>query len=168
MGIAEILKPAGSPGNAIREYDNLLAQMKATQLAHRTQYNRNARLDDLERLRKAMLAHETQITEACERDFRKPASEVKLTEIFPVLQEIRHAKRHLRQWMKPRRASLTLSMVGTRARVRPEAKGVCLIIAPWNYPVNLSLAPLVSAIAAGNSVVICPPSAFNRQTGCIK
>ena len=166
MGNLEILKPAGSPGSTIREYDNLLTQMKAAQLARRTRYNRNARLDHLERLREAVLAHEAQIIEACERDFRKPAAEVKLTELFPVLQEIRHAKRHLRQWMNPRRAAMTLSMAGTRARVRPEAKGVCLIIAPWNYPVNLSLGPLVSAIAAGNSVVI-KPSELTPHTSAI-
>ena len=79
MGNLEILKPAGSPGSTIREYDNLLTQMKAAQLARRTRYNRNARLDHLERLREAVLAHEAQIIEACERDFRKPAAEVKLT-----------------------------------------------------------------------------------------
>jgi len=90
------------------------------------------------------------------RDFGKPEPEVILTEILPVLQEIRHTMRHLKGWMRERRVAPTLSTLGTSARIRPEPRGVCLIIAPWNYPFNLALSPLVSALAAGNSAVVKP------------
>ncbi|MGC8204128.1 aldehyde dehydrogenase family protein, partial [Aliiroseovarius sp. PTFE2010] len=119
-------------------------------------FDRKARIAQLDRLADAVKRNEDKIIAACAADFRKPAEEVKLTEIFPVLQEIRHTKRHLKSWMRGKRARATLGVFGTKARVRPEAKGVCLIIAPWNYPVNLSLGPLVSAIAAGNSAIIKP------------
>ena len=122
-------------------------QMRA-QLARRAGFDRNARIAQLERLAEAIKRNEAKIIAACSADFRKPAAEVKLTEIFPVLQEIRHTKHHLKSWMRPKRARATLGVFGTKARVRPEAKGVCLIIAPWNYPVNLSLGPLVSALFA--------------------
>lgn len=126
------------------------------QLARRANFDRKARIAQLDRLAEAVKRNEDKIIAACAADFRKPAEEVKLTEIFPVLQEIRHTKHHLKSWMRPKRARATLGVFGTKARVRPEAKGVCLIIAPWNYPVNLSLGPLVSAIAAGNSAIIKP------------
>jgi len=64
--------------------------------------------------------------------------------------------RHLRGWMRTRRAAVTLAMLGTQARIRYEPKGVTLIISPWNYPVSLTLGPLVSAIAAGNTAMLKP------------
>lgn len=114
------------------------------------------RVVELKNLREAVLAHEEQLYEALYADFKKPREEVKLTEIFPVLQEIRHTLSHLKGWMKPKRVKPALSVFGTRAQLRPEAKGTCLIISPWNYPFTLSFGPLVSALAAGNSVIIKP------------
>jgi len=81
---------------------------------------------------------------------------VRLTEVFPVYQEISHARRHLRSWLRPHRVPGSLGMFGTAAEVRYQAKGVCLIISPWNYPVNLSFGPLVSALAAGNTAILKP------------
>ncbi|MBC7152327.1 MAG: aldehyde dehydrogenase family protein [Rhizobium sp.] len=131
------------------------AQLRA-QHSRRASFDGKARIAQLDRLAEAVKRNADRIVAACARDFRKPAEEVKLTEIFPVLQEIRHTKRHLKAWMRPKRVRATLGVFGTRARVCPEAKGVCLIIAPWNYPVNLALGPLVSALAAGNSAIIKP------------
>ncbi len=107
-------------------------------------------------LRESILAHSADIHEAAAADFRKPLSEVDLTEIFPVLLEARHAMRHLRRWMRPIRVRPTLAMFGTRAEIRYEPKGTSLIMSPWNYPLNLSLGPLVSALAAGNPAIIKP------------
>jgi aldehyde dehydrogenase (NAD+) len=89
-------------------------------------------------------------------DFKKPVPEVDLTEIYPVLTEARHALRHLRRWMKPKRVWPTLALLSTRASLRYEPKGVALIISPWNYPFNLTVGPLISAIAAGNAVCLKP------------
>jgi aldehyde dehydrogenase (NAD+) len=130
-------------------------QLRA-QHSRRASFDRKARIEQLDRLAEAIKRNADKIIAACAADFRKPAEEVKLTEIFPVLQEIRHTKRHLKAWMRPKRVRETLGVFGTRARICPEAKGVCLIIAPWNYPVNLALGPLVSALAAGNSAIIKP------------
>lgn len=100
--------------------------------------------------------NEAAIIAALTEDFGKPETETVLTEILPVLQEIKHARRHLRRWMRPSRVAPTLATFGTSGRVRPEARGVCLIIAPWNYPFSLALGPLVSCLAAGNSAIIKP------------
>src|SRR5204862_1992391 len=96
-------------------------------------------------------------------------AEVDLSEIYPVIGEARPARRHLRRWMKPRRVSTPLALLGSRSRIINEPKGVALIISPWNFPINLTLGPLVSAIAAGNSAMIKPSemtphaSAFMKQ-----
>lgn len=100
--------------------------------------------------------NEAAIVAALTEDFGKPETETILTEILPVLQEIKHARRHLRGWMRPSRVAPTLATFGTSARVRPEARGVCLIIAPWNYPFSLAIGPLVSCLAAGNAAIIKP------------
>ncbi|MDF1854654.1 aldehyde dehydrogenase family protein [Pseudooceanicola sp.] len=110
----------------------------------------------LDRLAAAIRVNESALVAAMAADFGKPETEVILTEVLPVMQEIRHASRQLRRWMRPRRVAPTLVTFGTRARVRSEPRGVCLIIAPWNYPFNLAIGPLVSALAAGNSAIIKP------------
>lgn len=138
------------------EIKSIFERQQRAQIARRADFDRAARITQLNRLRETIKRFEKDIIAACGADFRKPPAEVKLTEIFPVLQEIRHTTRHLKKWMRPKRVGATLGVFGTKAQVRPEPKGVCLIIAPWNYPVNLSLGPLVSAIAAGNSVIIKP------------
>ena len=131
------------------------AQKKASS-ARRGKFSLAERIAALNILKEIIQRRESEIIAALAADFRKPASEVKLTEIFPVLQEISHAKRNLKTWMMPRRVKAALSVLGTKARLSFEPKGVCLIIAPWNYPFNLSFGPLVSALAAGNSVIIKP------------
>lgn len=110
----------------------------------------------LAQLAEAIRRNEAALIAAMAEDFGKPEAEVILTEIVPVMQEIHHARRHLWRWMCPRRVWPTLSALGTSARIRPEARGVCLIIAPWNYPFCLALGPLVAALAAGNSAIIKP------------
>lgn len=114
------------------------------------------RIAKLKRLRELMLERREDIYKACYADFAKPAPEVEITEILPVVAEARHAMRSLKRWMKPDRKRPTMLMFGTSAEVRYEPKGVCLIISPWNYPINLSFGPLVSAIAAGNTVILKP------------
>ncbi|RYY18225.1 MAG: aldehyde dehydrogenase family protein, partial [Cytophagaceae bacterium] len=110
----------------------------------------------LGRLESWLSSHRTDIQAALHQDFRKPAAETDLTEVWPSLTEIRHTRRHLQQWLAPQKVGTPLSLLGTRSWVQLEAKGVVLIIAPWNYPFYLALDPLVSAIAAGNAVVIKP------------
>ena len=94
-----------------------------------------------------MLEYEEDIIEALAKDLGKPREEVHLHEMFPVKKEIQYARRHLRGWMAPRRSSTPISMVGTRSYVQHDPKGQVLVIAPWNFPVTLTLRPLVSALA---------------------
>ncbi|MEM9324949.1 MAG: aldehyde dehydrogenase family protein, partial [Bacteroidota bacterium] len=89
-------------------------------------------------------------------DFGKHPSEVDLSEIYPVTSEIKHAKRSLRKWLGANRRPTPIALLGASSRIKYEPKGVVLIISPWNFPINLTLGPLVSAIAAGNCVMIKP------------
>lgn len=104
----------------------------------------------------AVLAHESRLIDALHLDMGKPREEVHLQEIYPLKAEIMHARRHLRGWMAPKPMSTSLALLGTASHVLPEPKGQTLIIAPWNFPVILTLRPFVSAIAAGNRVMLKP------------
>ena len=89
-------------------------------------------------------------------DFKKPAEETDLSEIFPVLSAIRTCLKKINKWCKPQSVNRTIPLILHNSYVQYEAKGVVLIISPWNYPFLLAIGPLVSAIAAGNSVIIKP------------
>jgi aldehyde dehydrogenase (NAD+) len=114
------------------------------------------RLTGLKSLQKWIQAHSEAICEAVYADFRKPLAETELSEVRTVSNEIDYATRHLRRWMRPQPVSGDLSLIGTEARVQVEPKGVVEIIAPWNYPFMLAVNPLVSALAAGNCVILKP------------
>ena len=111
----------------------------------------------LKSLKKAVeVTFRSAIQEALAKDMGKPKAEVDLTEIYPVTSEIKHALSHLNSWTRERSVSTPLAFMGASSSIQYEPKGVCLIISPWNFPVNLTIAPLVSAIAAGNTVIIKP------------
>ncbi|MFD1873946.1 aldehyde dehydrogenase family protein [Hymenobacter bucti] len=115
-----------------------------------------ARRQRLQRLADWLTAHRTDIQQALYQDFRKPPAETDVTEIWASLVELKHTSRHLGRWLAPRRVGTPLALMGTKGWVQVEPKGVVLIIAPWNYPFYLAIDPLISAIAAGNAVVIKP------------
>ena len=114
------------------------------------------RIEKLKTLEAAILAHREAITKALAADLHRAEAETELVEILPVIAGLRHARRHLKSWMKPKRAAPTLALLGTKARIHYEPRGVSLIIAPWNYPVSLLLGPLTSAIAAGCPAIVKP------------
>jgi len=97
-----------------------------------------------------------QIKEALYKDLGKPVVETELTEIYQIIGDIKHAKQYLHKWMRKQKVKTPLSMLGSSSYYIYESKGVCLIISPWNFPFNLTFGPLVSAIAAGNTVIIKP------------
>ncbi|UNC15478.1 aldehyde dehydrogenase family protein [Acidiphilium multivorum] len=150
MDMIETMMPDGVAG-----LDALFARQQARAIALRSS-GAEARIAKLRALEAAVQAWRPRLYAALQEDLGKPEAEADLSEILPVLSEIRHARRHLKSWMKPQRAAPTLTTFGTRARIRHEARGVCLIISPWNYPVNLALGPLASAIAAGNTAILKP------------
>lgn len=114
------------------------------------------RKEGLRQLALKIESHQKEICEAMLADFGKPEMEVLMTEIYPVLQEIRYAIKKLHKWAKPVKVSAPTLLMGTKNYLYPEPKGVVLIIAPWNYPFNLAMMPLVAALAAGNCVMIKP------------
>jgi coniferyl-aldehyde dehydrogenase len=115
------------------------------------------RMTALTGLLNAVLANEQALVDALHQDFgRRSAHETRLLEIMPVVDEIRHIRRQLRQWMKPRRARVNWPFFPSRAKVVYQPLGVVGVIGAWNYPVMLSLSPLVNALAAGNRVIIKP------------
>lgn len=101
-------------------------------------------------------------------DYRKPAVETDLSEIYPVVGEARHARRHLHRWMRPQRVGTRLALFGSRSAIRYEPRGAVLIISPWNFPFNLTLSPLVSAIAAGNCAMLKPSELTPASSACLK
>lgn len=114
------------------------------------------RLDSLKKLKKALLQYEKQIAEALWVDLHKSYEEVYMTEISIVLEEINNHLRHLRRWAKPRHVLSPLKMFPSRSKVVTQPLGRALIIAPWNYPVQLLLNPLVGAISAGCTALLKP------------
>lgn len=145
--------PASLTPQLAEEIQRIFAEQRAVALRLRGS-TVDERIAKLRRLREVLLAHREAIVEAAARDFQRPPLEVDFTELMPVLMDISDYCRRLRKWLKPRRVRPSMMMLGTRAWVRYEPRGRCLIIAPWNYPVTLTLGPLVPAIASGNTVMI--------------
>ena len=108
------------------------------------------------------------IREALYKDFRKPAAEVDLTEVLPITSEAKFIKRRLRGWMHDARVRVPLSMIGNRSRIHYEPKGVVLIMAPWNFPYQLCMGPLMSAFAAGNSAILKPSETAPHTSALLK
>ncbi|WP_026754052.1 aldehyde dehydrogenase family protein [Sediminibacter sp. Hel_I_10] len=131
-----------------------------------------ARVKKLNALKKALeVDFKQEIREALYKDFRKPHLETDLTEIYPVIDEIKFVKGQLKSWLGRQKVDTPIALLGSSSWIKNEPKGVCLIISPWNFPINLTLGPLVSAIAAGNTVIIKPsemtPNASNVMSKMI-
>lgn len=156
MNIQAFTRAISDSGGGMKEVQSLFACQREAAERDRARFGLQERLDSLTRLKNAIKRREGDIIRALDADFRKPEPEVRLTELFPVYQEISHARRNLKSWSKPHSVRGSLGMFGTTAQVRYQPRGVCLIIAPWNYPVNLTFGPLVSALAAGNTVMLKP------------
>jgi len=115
------------------------------------------RILQLNNLKKAIeTTYRKKIQSALFNDFKKPFLETDLTEIYPITSEIKHVETHLKSWMSTHRVSTPITLVGASSWYKYESKGVCLIMSPWNFPLNLTFRPLVSAIAAGNTVILNP------------
>lgn len=142
--------------NASDAISAAFAAQRAKLEERRLHFGYAARRAALEKLSSAIRKNDAAILAALKADFGKPEAETIFSEILPVTQEIRHTLRHLKRWMRPVRYAPSLATFGTSAQVIPQPRGVCLIIAPWNYPFNLCLGPLVSCLAAGNSAILKP------------
>lgn len=151
---------------AHKEAEGELSQLFENQLyksIYLRRSNHEERILKLKKLREWIKTHQEDIRQALWQDFHKPAPEVDLNEIFPVTSEINHAIKNLKSWMAQKKVSTPLPMIGTSAWIHNEPKGRCLIISPWNFPFNLTIGPLVSAIAAGCTAII-KPSEYSSHT----
>lgn len=124
------------------------------------------RLAQLRSLYRGIKRFEPQILEALRSDLGKSAEESYMSEIGMCLTEIRHTARHLREWSRPQRVPTPLMHFPGSSRIVREPRGVCLIIAPWNYPFLLAVGPMISAIAAGNCVTL-KPSEYAPATAAV-
>lgn len=114
------------------------------------------RIEQLKNLKEAILKYESELYEALWIDLHKSKEEAYLTEVSIVIQEIKQHIRNLTRWAKAKRVSTPLHLLPSSSYIAYEPLGVSLIIAPWNYPVQLLFNPLVGAISAGNCVVLKP------------
>lgn len=163
MTAAPHLVAADALSDIERVYD--LQQLNRAAVASTTAAQR---IDQVRRLAQSVMARRDEIRAAMWADYRKPAAEVDLSEIYPVVSEARHVARHLKSWMKPKRVPTRLALLGSASRIVHEPKGVTLILSPWNFPFNLTLGPLVSAIAAGNTAVLKPSELTPESAACIR
>ncbi|PEZ29069.1 aldehyde dehydrogenase family protein [Bacillus thuringiensis] len=114
------------------------------------------RKNNLKRLYDGIQRFEEEIFQALKLDLNKSVHESFTTEVGYVLKEISFQLKHMSSWSKPKRVRTALTHFGSKGKVVPEPYGVTLIIAPWNYPFQLAIAPLVGALAAGNTIVLKP------------
>lgn len=144
------------------EYKNLLSAQRAYFDTGAT-LPYEARRNALERLKAAILARQEELNAALKADLGKSPSESYMTEVGLTLSELSFALSHLRGWMKEKTRRTPLANFRSRSFEHPSPYGVTLIMSPWNYPVLLTLTPLIAAIAAGNTAVV-KPSAYSPAT----
>ena len=116
------------------------------------------RIEKIKRIQNFVLseANHQIIAEALYKDLRKPNEEVITSEITPILLNPKHVLRNLKNWMKVEHVPSPITMVGMSSYIKYESKGTVLLISPWNYPIFLTIYPLIYAIAAGNAVILKP------------
>jgi aldehyde dehydrogenase (NAD+) len=114
------------------------------------------RKEQLAGLRRLLAEGERELVDALAADMGKPSLEARVTDVAVARAEVKELARHLDQWARPERVGLPLVQLPAKARLVREPLGVALVIAPWNYPVQLLVAPLAAALAAGNAVVAKP------------
>ncbi len=126
------------------------------------------RKEKLKKILRKVLEEKEAIAQAIYSDFRKPAEETELTEIIPLTMEIRHTVRNLRYWMNPLKTGTPLVLFGSSGKIVYRPKGTVLVISPWNYPFLLAVGPVISAIAAGNTVVLKPSELTPNTSAYLK
>ena len=140
-------------------------RLRAAHQAHIPRHGERIAL--LERLEAAVRRLAPELVEACAADFgRRSPMETLAAEVMVSLDEIKHARKHLRRWMRPRRAAVNFTFRPARGELRYAPLGVVGIVAPWNYPFQLVVVPLANALAAGNRVMV-KPSEFTPRVDAL-
>ena len=162
---APTISPAPTPHTTPATVPTLRKQFDAQRTAFASgapDYQR--RIAALNALRDGLLARKEELAAAISADFGgRSRDETLLLELFPLLDQIRHAKRHLRKWMRPKVVGSTWFLLPSRAYVVHQPLGVVGVIGAWNYQILLTLGPLVDALAAGNHVMLKPSEVTPRS-----
>ncbi|RPG60391.1 MAG: aldehyde dehydrogenase family protein [Flavobacteriales bacterium TMED191] len=140
----------------MKELDNLLYNQKKHFSSYLVNLGIKDRISKIKKIRAWISDNKELIIQTCQKDYYKPVAEIYATEINPILNHIDFTLKHIKRWVKRQSVWTPLHLLGSSSKIYYEPKGVCLVISPWNYPFNLTVNPLVSAIAAGNCVVIKP------------
>ncbi|KFN44135.1 coniferyl aldehyde dehydrogenase [Arenimonas oryziterrae] len=154
-----------TPPTAIDTLKPAFERLRAAQRQHIATYDE--RRDALDRLGQAVRRYRDELVLACSADFgRRAPLETLGADVLVTLDEIGHARKHLRRWMRPTRRPVNLTFRPARGELRYQPLGVVGIVAPWNYPFQLAIIPLVNALAAGNRAMI-KPSEFTPQVSAL-
>ena len=140
----------------MQQYITSTLQKQRAYFQSRTTHSLAVRKDLLRQLDEAMHRYEKQLAEALWTDLHKSYEEAYLTELSIVYGEIRNHLRHMRRWARPERKASPLAIMPAGSKVIKQPLGNALIIAPWNYPVQLLLNPLVGALSAGCTAMLKP------------
>ena len=126
----------------------------------------SARIDALNRLEQSILTYEQELYQALRSDLGKSRAESYMCEVGLTLSELRYVRRHVKSWSRNRRVHTPLAQFHAASFTVQEPYGVVLIMSPWNYPMLLTLEPLIGALAAGNCCVL-KPSAYSPATSAV-
>ncbi|GIO28525.1 aldehyde dehydrogenase [Ornithinibacillus bavariensis] len=124
------------------------------------------RINQLRKLRSMLENYEKNIYRALKQDLNKSKYESFTTELGFLFNEIKHTEKHLKDWMEDESCDAPITHKGTKSFIRKEPYGVTLVISPWNYPLQLAIAPVIGAISAGNTVII-KPSEYSQSSSSL-
>lgn len=151
-----------------KEVEDLFSKMHALSRAS-APFDLKARKAHLNSLQNLIKTDAEELVAAVFRDFRgRSVRETLLTEIFPILSSLHYTKKNLNRWMRPQTRRTPWYFFPAMNKVLYQPKGVVLIISPWNYPLNLSLIPLIAAVAAGNRIILKPSEATPKTSDVLK
>lgn len=145
----------------------IFSSLKLRARTYRSETSKS-RIKRLKKFLECIEKNEQSIVTALAGDLGKPHFETYLSEIYPVISELKFFIKNLGGFMKDKKVKTPLVLFGHKSRIRYENKGVVLIIAPWNYPFQLAFIPLIAALAAGNTAVIKPSELTPSTSQLIK
>jgi len=151
-----------------KEIDRIFDLQKKNQynIANTTAKERKAKIKKIQDA--IQNTYREEIKKASYDDFKKNEAEVDLTEVFPIVASAKYTIKRLSGWMRDEKVDTPLAQLGMSSKIKYEPKGVVLIISPWNFAFNLTFIPLISAIAAGNTVILKPSENTSNSSHLMK
>ncbi len=163
-----IRSPSVQPTGPYAELGNIVSKMRAAQRKHGAP-DYDARVEHLDKLERVILQRKADIVKAISMDYGSRSKHETLAgEVMVVVNEIKHARTHLHEWLETEPREVSWMFLPGRAEVMMQPVGVVGIVSPWNYPVQLSLGPLVSVLAAGNRAILKPSELASDTAEIIK